>query len=57
LTAVGVLPGGSGTAIRHNTQDTKHTKYHTALKEDRAHKATQTIKNTLHTIHEYNTKK
>jgi hypothetical protein len=28
---------------------TYHTKYHTTLKQNTAHKATQTIENTLHT--------
>jgi hypothetical protein len=38
LTANGFLPGGSGTTIRHNTQTIT------------AHKTTQTIKDTLHTM-------
>jgi hypothetical protein len=38
-TANGVLPGGSGTAIIHNTQKcTYRTKYHTTLKQNTAHK-------------------
>jgi hypothetical protein len=50
-TANGFLPGGSGTAIRHNTQKyTYHTKYHSMLKQNIAHKATQTLKDTLHTM-------
>jgi hypothetical protein len=37
LTANGFLPGGSGTTVKHNTNNT-------------AHKTTQTIKDTLHTM-------
>jgi hypothetical protein len=44
----GVLPGGSGTTIGHNTQH--YTKYHSTLKQNTAHKATQTIQDTLHTM-------
>jgi hypothetical protein len=37
--------------IRHYTRKyTHHTKYHTKLKQNTAHKATQTIKDTLHTL-------
>jgi hypothetical protein len=36
---MGFIPGGSGTTIRHNTQKyTYHTKYHTMLKQNTAHK-------------------
>jgi hypothetical protein len=42
LTANVVLPGGSDITVRHNTQ-----KIHTTLKQNTAHKATQTIKDTL----------
>jgi hypothetical protein len=46
-----LLPGDIGATIRHNTQKyTYHTKYHTTLKQNTAHKATQTIKDTLHTM-------
>jgi hypothetical protein len=44
---MGVLPGGSGVTIRYNIQN--YT-YHTTLKQKTAHEATQTIKNTLHTM-------
>jgi hypothetical protein len=37
LTANGFLPGGSCTTVKHNTNNT-------------AHKTTQTIKDTLHTM-------
>jgi hypothetical protein len=39
LTANGFLPGGNDITIRHNT-----------LKQNTAHKTTQTIKDTLHTM-------
>jgi hypothetical protein len=41
LTAIGVSPGGSGTTIRHNTQN------YTTIKRNTAHKTTHTI----HTLH------
>jgi hypothetical protein len=50
----GILPGGGGTAIRHNTQN--YT-YHTTLKENTEYKDTQTIKDTLHTINTSTTHK
>jgi hypothetical protein len=40
LTANGFLPDGSGTTIRYTTHHTQNT----------AHKTTQTIKDTLHTM-------
>jgi hypothetical protein len=43
LTANVYLPGGSGTIIRHNTQITH--------KQNIAHKTSQLIKDTLHTLH------
>jgi hypothetical protein len=50
-TANGGLPGGTGTTISHNTQKyTYHTKQHTTLKQNTAHKATQTLKDTLQTM-------
>jgi amino acid permease len=33
-----------------HTNNTHHTKQHTTLKQSRAHKTTQTIKDTLHTM-------
>jgi hypothetical protein len=58
LTANGFLPGGSGTTRRHNTQKcTYHTKYHTTLKPNTAHKATQTMKDTLRTMNTTQKKK
>jgi hypothetical protein len=41
LTADGVLPGVSGTRVRHNTQITQHARKNTA------HKTPQTIRVTL----------
>jgi hypothetical protein len=53
--ANGVLPDGSGTTIKHNTQ--KHsTQNNTTLKQNTAHQAKQTIKDDLHN-NKYNTKK
>jgi hypothetical protein len=49
LTANGVLPGGSGTTIRHNTQITHITQNNTPH-SNTAHKTAQTIKDTLDTI-------
>jgi hypothetical protein len=48
-----VLPGGSSTTIRHNTQNTQNN---TPLSNKTTHKATQTIKEHI-THNEYNTKK
>jgi hypothetical protein len=45
LTANGILPGGSDTTIRHNTNNT-------TIKRNTAHKTTHTIKDT--TQNEYN---
>jgi hypothetical protein len=50
LNANWFLPGGSGTTIRQHTNNTNHTKQHTTLKQNTAHKTTQTIKDTLHTM-------
>jgi hypothetical protein len=50
LTANGFLPGGSGTTIRHNTQITHITQITHHTQTDTAHKTTQTIKDTLHTM-------
>jgi hypothetical protein len=51
LTANGGLPSDSDTSIRHNTQKyTYHTKHHTMLKQNTAHKAAWTMKGTLHTM-------
>jgi hypothetical protein len=36
---------------------TQHTKYHTTLKQNAAHKATQTVKDTLHTVNTTQTSK
>jgi hypothetical protein len=45
LTENVVLPSGTGTTTGHNTQIT-----HTTLKQNTAHKTTQTIKDPLHTM-------
>jgi hypothetical protein len=46
-----VLPGGNDTTIRHNTQKyTYYLKYHTTLKQNKAHQATQTRKDILHAL-------
>jgi hypothetical protein len=45
-----VLPGGSGTTIRHNTQITHITQITHHTQTNTAHKTTQTIKETLHTM-------
>jgi hypothetical protein len=45
LTANGILPGGSGATIRHNTQITHITQNNTShSKRNTAHKTTQTIR-------------
>jgi hypothetical protein len=45
---MGILPGGSGTAIRYNAQITHITQNNTPhSNRNRAHKTTQTIKDTL----------
>jgi hypothetical protein len=50
-TTIGFPPSGNGTTLRYNTQKyTCHTKYHATLKQKTAHKATRTIKDTLHTM-------
>jgi hypothetical protein len=43
-----VLPGGSGYTIRHNKQITHITQNNTTIKRNTTHKATHTIKYTLH---------
>jgi hypothetical protein len=43
LAANGVLPGGSGSTIRHNTQITLITQNNTTIKRSTAHKTTRTI--------------
>jgi hypothetical protein len=49
LTANGILPGGSGTTIRHSTQIIHIAQNNTPhRKQNTAHKTTQTIKDTLH---------
>jgi hypothetical protein len=50
LTGNGFLPGGSGTTIRHNTRTTHIKQNNTTLKRNIAHKTTQTIKDTRHTM-------
>jgi hypothetical protein len=50
LTSTGFLPGGSGTTVRHNTKIHISHKCSTTLKQNAAHKATPTIKDTLHTM-------
>jgi hypothetical protein len=54
LTANGVLPGGSGNTIRHNTKITHITQNNTTIKRNTAHKTTHTIKDTLHTMNKNN---
>jgi hypothetical protein len=50
---MGILLCGTGTTIRHNIQKhTYHTKYHTTLEQNTAHKATQTLNGTLHIANE-----
>jgi hypothetical protein len=56
LTANGVLLGGSGTTIRHNTQITHITQYNTTIKRNTTHKTTHTIKDTLHRMNKNNHK-
>jgi hypothetical protein len=47
---MGAIPGGSGTTIRHNTQiHISHNITHHAQKNT-AHKTTQTMKDSLHTM-------
>jgi hypothetical protein len=47
LTANGVLPGGSGTKVRHNTQIIHITQNNTTIKRNTGHKTTHTI-NAVH---------
>jgi hypothetical protein len=60
LTANGFLSGGSGTAIRHNTQITHNTQNNTTLRRNIVYKTTHTIKDTVHRMntnnHNYNDK-
>jgi hypothetical protein len=48
LIANGVLPGGSDTTMRHNTQVTHTTQKTHHIQQNTAHKTTQAIKDTLH---------
>jgi hypothetical protein len=45
-----VLAGGSDYNKTQHTNNTHHTKQYTSLKQNTAHKTTQTIKDTLHTM-------
>jgi ferritin-like protein len=54
LTANGVLPGESGTTIRHNIKIAHITQNNTPRSNKTAHKTTQTIKDTLHCKYDYN---
>jgi hypothetical protein len=56
LTANEFLPGGSGATIRHDAQITHITQNnkHNKLKQNIAHKPTQTINDTLHTMNTMN---
>jgi hypothetical protein len=49
---MGLLAGDSVAKIRQNIHYTYHTKQHTTLKQNTAHKATQTVQDTLHTTNE-----
>jgi hypothetical protein len=45
---MGFSPGSSDTTIRHNTQITHITQNNTSLKQNKAHKTIQALKDTLH---------